>query len=189
MAFSGFTGKIRGLFAGIVGLPAKLGAIIAQLSSAIRNFFAALAKSLRRESSEDPDVLPEGPGRIESLRNRFLGLLKPGSFSGEKRQYLLFGLGGLAVLVLILLVTLLALNSGKASKTAASDLASGPLVSPDELFIPGEPDFLPDFLLERNPRHSWSVEDIRPYWKSPGNSAFWRGEVSKAVDKLMEGIP
>ena len=68
-------------------------------------------------------------------------------------------------------------------------MSSGPYIPPEELFIPTEPDFLPEFLLEREPRSSWSLDEIRPYWKNPGTPEFWQEEIKSAVDKLMEGVP
>jgi len=59
----------------------------------------------------------------------------------------------------------------------------------EELFIPAEPDFVPEFIFEREKRRFWSLEDIRPYWKAPDSNDRWTEEIKSAVDKLMEGIP
>ena len=116
-----------------------------------------------------------------------------------KRRLMIFGFGGFALLILIFLIAILALNAGQPKENPANSLASGPSVASEELFIPAEPDFLPKFILEREPRRFWSLEDIRPYWKSPADSAAsdslqsdperWRGEIRSAVDKLLEGVP
>ena len=110
-------------------------------------------------------------------------------FPERKSRLMLFGLGGLAVLFLILVITVLAVNFGKPKESSGPDLAAGPAIPPEELFMPAEPDFLPKYLLQREPRSSWSLGDIRPYWKSPGDPEFWRGEIKSTVDKLMEGVP
>jgi len=68
-------------------------------------------------------------------------------------------------------------------------VCAGLVLSQDDFFIPAEPDFLPEFLLERDPGHTWSIEDIRPYWKSPERTGRWQDEIKSAVDKLMEGVP
>jgi len=57
------------------------------------------------------------------------------------------------------------------------------------LFYPLEPDFLPGFLPEREMRRFWTLDDIRPYWKAPGNSPWWMEEITSTVDSLMEGVP
>ena len=108
--------------------------------------------------------------------------------TSEKKRLMFFALGGLAVFFIILLTVVIALNprqpgSSPANRTAADGIPA------EELFIPDEPDFLPDFLLDREPRHFWSVDDIRPYWRSPGNPAFWQDLIRSAVDELMENIP
>ena len=110
-------------------------------------------------------------------------------FPERKSRLMLFGFGGAAVLFLILIITILAVNLGKPKESSVPDLAAGPVIPSEELFMPAEPDFLPKFLLQREPRSSWSLGDIRPYWKSPGDPEFWRGEIKSAVDKLMEGVP
>lgn len=189
MAFSDLTGIIQGLLIKIMGLPGKLGTKLSQCAAVIRRFFTALAEAFRGGPGRGHDASAGSSVRINSLKEAFLGIFKPGRFSVDKKRPLLLGLGGLAALVLILLITVLALNSGKTRKGSAVDLASGPLIPADELFIPTEPDFLPEFLLERNPRHFWSLDDINQYWKGPGNPARWRADVTEAVDKLMAGVP
>jgi len=100
----------------------------------------------------------------------------------------LFIAGGLAALLLILVITAVALSARGPREGAATHRAVH-LIPPEELFIPAEPDFVPDFLLEREPRHFWSVEDIRPYWRVPANPEFWQGVIRSAVDELMENVP
>ena len=178
MAFSGIKDKIFGLFSNLIGLPAKLGTKFSRFAADLGGGVGSFTKKVRPSA-----------GKASPLKKKFLAFFNLNRFSGDKRRTLLFGLGGLGMLVLILLITILALNSGKSKKNPALDLASGPVVAPEDLFIPTEPDFLPEYLLERNPRRFWSLEDIRLYWKNPGNPARWRDEVTKAVDKLMEGVP
>jgi len=120
---------------------------------------------------------------------RFREIFSPGHVPGWRKPLMLFGFGGLAVLFLILIIAAAVLNFGKPKESSVQNLAAGPAIPQEELFIPAEPDFLPEFLLEREPRRFWSLEDIRPYWKNPGDPERWRGEIKSAVDKLMEGVP
>ena len=124
--------------------------------------------------------------KIEAITDRFLG-----HFPEEKRRIILFTFGGLVALLLILVISTLVIHSGRPKNSASVEVSAGPLLNipPEELFIPAEPDYLPEFLLEREPRHSWSIEDIRPYWKIPENPELWREKIKSAVDKLMEGVP
>jgi hypothetical protein len=64
-------------------------------------------------------------------------------------------------------------------------------VPPVEFFLPGEPDFLPETLPERERRESWAAEDARPFWIDPlGEGASeYTDLMSAVVDDLMERIP
>ena len=107
----------------------------------------------------------------------------------NKRKPLLIGFGALVVLLLILIIAAGISSSGK-RRRASPDAVAGSLTIPaEELFIPAEPDFVPEFIFERERRRFWSLEDIRPYWRIPDSSDRWREEIKSAVDKLMEGIP
>ena len=162
------------------------------------------------KSGEKLKALPEAVGKLcATLRRSSAGRTPPDGVSGErgftpaKRRIILFVLGGVLALLFILLIATLAVNSRRPKGNAVANMTAGPVIPSDELFIPSEPDFLPKFLPEREPRRSWSLEDIRPYWKNPGNpetsagvlqdpgspSDPWRREIKTAVDKLMEAVP
>ena len=144
------------------------------------------------KASQPPPVSPAKARRVSRRNNAgnnsVPAFLNPflERFPIEKRKPLLFGLCGFAVLFLVLLITGLAVGIGKPEK--AVSMASGPFIPVEDLFIPAEPDYVPDFIPEREPRSSWSLDDIRPYWRSPGNSEYWRREIKSVVDKLMEGV-
>ena len=126
-------------------------------------------------------------GKLNFMKSRFSRVFNLGHFPEGKRRPIFFAFCGLCVLFLILAISALALNSGKPKKNALPERMAG--IPYEELFFPSEPDFLPKFLLEREPRPFWTVEDTRPYWKAPGNPEFWKGEIKTAVDKLLEGVP
>ena len=121
--------------------------------------------------------------QIRRVLDSFLG-----RFPVEKRRPILFGLG-IAIVFIVLAVSFLALNSGGRNREASPEVVSGPLIPPEDLFLPGEPDFVPKFLIERPPRSFWTLDDIGPYWKDPERTGRWQDEISSTVDKLMEGVP
>ena len=107
----------------------------------------------------------------------------------RKKRLILFGLAGAAVLLFGLLITFIVIHAGRSEGTVISNIASGLAIPSEELFYPSEPDFLPGFLPEREPRRFWTLDDIRQYWKAPGNSLWWMEEIISTVDSLMEGVP
>ena len=64
-------------------------------------------------------------------------------------------------------------------------------VNADDLFFPPEPDFLPDYILEREPNPQWGIEEVRLWWKDPlqGNRIVWQEEMISLIDDLLESVP
>ena len=138
------------------------------------------------------NLLPPLPdfGLLKQLRFSEILAAIPSVFANlrpEKKRLVFFGFGGFGLFIILLLIISLATGSGRTD--SINPLIAGPLIPQEELFYPDEPDFVPQFLLEREPRQSWTIEDIRPYWQRPENPDFWRGEISSAIDLLMEGVP
>jgi hypothetical protein len=61
----------------------------------------------------------------------------------------------------------------------------------EEFFLPDEPDFLPEVLLEQEPRPWWTAEDVRPFWRDPMDEdpEMWRKRIEMAIDELLKGVP
>jgi len=203
MKLTGVTEKIRGFLGIFKGL----------LNSITGVFSALFAKTASlKPASLKKDIKTKGPkgkksggkenylknlqvsltGKFNSLADNLTGRFL-GRFPEEKRRPILFAFMGLMVIFLVLIVSVLAINSGKSKRGARPESIAGPVIPGEELFSPGEPDFLPEYILEREPRRFWTVEDIRPYWKnplaSPESSDYWQGEIKTTVDKLLEGVP
>jgi hypothetical protein len=114
----------------------------------------------------------------------------------QKNRWAVFiCLGGVAV-ILALLTILQVVNyrRGHPLPPPPPDLRDvfKPLsISPEELFPPEEPDFLPEVLLEREPREGWTLEDALPFWTDPlqENEALWRKRGEAVIDELLEGVP
>ena len=106
----------------------------------------------------------------------------------RKKRLILFGLGGATVLLFGLVIAFVVANA-RPKGTGFSNVAAGLSIPIEEFFSPSEPDFLPGFLPEREPKRFWSLDDIRQYWKIPGNSDWWLEEIKSTVDSLMDGVP
>ena len=137
------------------------------------------------------EIIYDVPDRIIEIFSALVTRIKDASnnVGPNKKKPLLIGFGALAVLFLVLVIAA-GISNSKKRRMASPDTVVGTLTIPaEELFIPAEPDFVPEFIFEREKRRFWSLEDIRPYWKIPDSSDRWREEIKSAVDKLMEGIP
>jgi len=124
------------------------------------------------------------PDFLSSVENRFLR-----RFPEEKRRPILLAIAGSAMLFLVLIISVPVTLSGRPRQAGSSRAVSGPVIPVEELFIPSEPDFLPEFILEREPRSFWSLEDLRPYWRALESTELWREQITSAVDRLMESVP
>jgi len=100
----------------------------------------------------------------------------------------------LAALVLLCIMTVLiqfgiiAPRGSKKTEVQPSSFNTAHAIPPEALFIPDEPDFVPPFLVEREVRGSWSLDEIRPYWRAQTDNEFLRRIVRSAVDDLMTGV-
>jgi len=175
MDLSGLKEKINGILEKIRGIPEKASGL----------FGKTKAPKYTDESSET-EVL-EKASFFSVLIARFNSILD--HFGPDKRKPLLMGFGALVGFFLILVIAA-GVSSSKKRRTVSPEAASeGLTIAAEELFIPAEPDFVPEFIFEREKRRFWSLEDIRPYWKTPDPGDRWREVIKSAVDKLMEGIP
>ena len=123
--------------------------------------------------------------QIAALLTARFGSIFPAS--GKKTRQPII-VGGIAGFLLILIIVAIATSVGGREANIPLAAQSIHAIAPEELFIPDEPNFLPDFLLEREPRHFWSVDDIRPYWRTPGAQDFWQGIIRSTVEELMENV-
>ena len=128
-------------------------------------------------------VLKKVPG-VSQLKEKF-----------GNRLFLIVGLGSLILFLLVIMI-IVAVSGPRQSDVddTSAFISAGYNISIDELFLPREPDFTPEFFLEQEPRSVWSIEDIRPHWRSLsgydgiGDSSIWQNEIRSAVDRIMEGV-
>ena len=159
----------------------------------ITAFFKGALHTLLSASSSLTGAF-RGVSLIDRLRQssffaRIHELSDPNHLPPEKRKLLFIVLGGIAVVFLILIIVLVAVSPGKPKGDTSPKLTAALSIPVEDLFMPEEPDFLPAFILERQPRSFWSLDDIRQYWKIPDDSARWKEEIKTTVDNLMEGVP
>ena len=104
-----------------------------------------------------------------------------------------------AFLVIIALLLVFALVSRRRAGSEQTDGFSASAYEPllhdnsssEDFFLPYEPDFVPDVLLEREPKDSWTEEDALPFWTDPleGNEGEWRKRIESGIDSLLEHVP
>jgi hypothetical protein len=113
------------------------------------------------------------------------------------RRTVLLGIGGAALVLILAFVAIVLIQKHTSlvkSRAAAKELADSfkPLaISPEDFFLPEEPDVLPEFIPGRPQRDTWTAEDARLYWTDPlaGNEKLWRDRFGAVIDDLMEGVP
>ena len=107
----------------------------------------------------------------------------------DRRRLFLLILGGIIFLAICITIAVLAVSLG--SPSGSSMMTAGSSIPSEELFYPGEPDFLPPLILEQEPHRPWTAGDLELLWHDPktGNEDLWRETVKSAVDKLLDGIP
>ncbi|MDR2740001.1 MAG: hypothetical protein LBB68_09275 [Treponema sp.] len=136
---------------------------------------------------------------IWTIRERVRKLIreKTPAFFQTRRRIILLSLGGFALVVTLGFAAVFIIQNHVRTirfRAAAGELADSfkPLaIPPEDFFLPEEPDLLPDFLPERLPRDTWTIDDARPYWTDPleGNARLWRDRFGSAIDDLLEGVP
>ena len=108
----------------------------------------------------------------------------------EKNRFIL--ICTVVVVVILVLSVLLSLGSKRGERSAEPQRSSRMTAIPhQELFLPDEPDFIPEVLLERERRLSWTEEDAAMYWQDPlrYGEEQWREKIEAAIDEFMERIP
>jgi hypothetical protein len=179
MDLSGLKEKINGILESIRGIPEKAGGLFGKVKAP-----KSEDESSETEVLKKPSFFPVLIDRLNSIFNSIIDRLGP-----DKRKPMLMGFGALTAIFLILVIAG-GISSSKKRRTVSPEAVSeGLTIVVEDLFIPAEPDFVPEFIFEREKRRFWSLEDIRPYWKTPDPGDRWREEIKSAVDKLMEGIP
>jgi hypothetical protein len=118
-------------------------------------------------------------------------------FLRTRKRLLLIIIGICASFVLILFISvqIISRNStmSRTPNTVQKELVTSfttRIISADDLFLPDEPDYLPQIILNRTPQ-IWTADDAQTYWTDPlkSNTEYWRQGLKTAVDVLLESTP
>jgi hypothetical protein len=150
-----------------------------------------LLEPLKNLGSRGADSLKNLGSRLKDLGLKELFV----RFWVEKRILSLAILGALVLLVLVLCITL-AVSASRAPGASPGDreTAAVPregIIPQEELFLPGEPDFLPPVMLERERRETWTAGDAEPFWRDPleGGKGPYIERMHREIDAIMERVP
>ncbi|MDR0323879.1 MAG: hypothetical protein LBI12_05475 [Treponema sp.] len=114
------------------------------------------------------------------------------NLTGEKKQRLILVCTAIFVVLLTFSVIISFIGSGKDKVPEVFDRTRFDIAIPaEELFLPDEPDFLPEVLLEREKRSSWTEQDAGEFWQDPVRfgEEQWRNKIEAAIDEFLERVP
>ena len=135
--------------------------------------------------------------KIKGLLSGFSALFSKKDKTKINPRVVLIITGALGIIIVLLLVLAIVTRQRTKAQNAAASAAytEAPIIHErlpsEDFFLPYEPDFVPDVLLEREPREPWTEEDARPFWTNPleGNQGTWRKRIESGIDSLLEHIP
>jgi hypothetical protein len=158
-------------------LPPQVYDFAARIKAALGNFF-----QIMRQGAVNVRI------RVQPVFDRLVEKLPPGKW----RLAVGISIATFLVIILILAGSSLATrdNREKQVPVVAGTVRQG-FILPDELFLPGEPDFVPGVLLEREQRTIWTAGDAAPLWQDPlkDGEEPWRNRIERAIDEIMESVP
>jgi hypothetical protein len=162
-------------------LPAQVYDFVARIKAVMGDFFSTV-RLRAAEKAENVRI------RLQPVFNRLAEKLPP----GKKRLALGVSAAAFSGFLLILIGVSLTAKSGSENPvTAGVAPARQGFILPDELFLPGEPDFVPGVLLEREQRTAWTADDAAHLWQDPlkNGEEPWRNRIEKTIDEIMESVP
>jgi len=126
----------------------------------------------------------------EKIRNAFSSFAE--FIRSHSRIAILIAAAFLLVILLLFALSIMSHRQSKAdpeSRPVPGESYAGSVA--EDFFLPYEPDFIPDILLEKEPRDIWTEEDARPFWTDPmeGNEGVWQKRIEKGIDSLLEHVP
>lgn len=123
---------------------------------------------------------------IQAIQDKF------GRLSDDQKKRLVIICTAVFSFILTISVLLSIDRPEKTERPQGSDRININLPVPaEDLFLPGEPDYIPGVILEREQRSSWSEEDASEHWQNPlrYGEEQWRERIEAAINKYMERVP
>jgi len=126
-------------------------------------------------------------GRLKEKLDKLLARLP-----ADRRIILTVAIGVPVILLLFIIgASLLFKSKTVTPKALPENSVITRRIPAEDLFLPGEPDFVPDVMLEREKRTQWTADDAMPWWQDPlkDGEQEWRDQIEKTVDEIMESVP
>jgi len=110
--------------------------------------------------------------------------------AGQKRRLVLICTAVFSLLLILSVIIPLAGNKKETPPEPARQQIISPIPAV-ELFIPDEPEFIPQILPGRERRSSWTKENAEEFWQDPlkQGEAQWREHIEIVIDEVLERIP
>ena len=105
------------------------------------------------------------------------------------RRFLIFL--GCAALSAVIITVVLSIVEQRTPQKKISETFKLKKIPAEDIFVPDEPDFLPEVLLEKEQKKTWTEEDAAPFWTDPREDSedALKANIKNQVDKLLEKIP
>ena len=107
----------------------------------------------------------------------------------QKRRLILISTAVFSLLLTLSVIISVAGNKKEAPPEPARQQIIAPIPA-GELFIPDEPDFIPQILPGRERRSSWTEENAEEFWQDPLRQGEdqWREQIETVIDEYLERI-
>jgi len=100
---------------------------------------------------------------------------------------------GVPIILLLFIIGITLTIKDKTAKPAPLPASSviTKRIPAEDLFLPDEPDFVPNVMPEREKRTQWTADNAMPWWQDPlkDGEQEWRDQIEKTVDEIMEKVP
>jgi len=146
---------------------------------------------LRGRLKEELEGLLKQPKLLARLpKEKLEGLLA--KLPTDRRIILTLAIG--VPIILLLFITGITLSIKDKTAKPVPPPASNVItrrIPAEDLFLPAEPDFVPNVMLDRERRTQWTADDAMPWWQDPlkDGEQEWRDQIEKTVDEIMENVP
>jgi len=109
----------------------------------------------------------------------------------QKRNMVLICTGAFSIILTIAVLISIQGAGGKKPLKGPERFDIISPIPPEDFFLPDEPDFVPEVILERERRTSWSEQDAAEHWRNPleNGEEQWRDKIEAAINEYLERVP